>query len=103
MVNVAEELESRGYKLPLFVGGATTSKLHTALKIAPKYSGPVVWIKDASQMVLAANKYMNSATRSSFISENKAMQEELRRNHFVRTDHLMNLNQARTEKLNLFK
>jgi len=49
MVHIAQEMEKRGFEIPLFLGGATTSKVHTAVKIDPEYHGPVVWVKDASQ------------------------------------------------------
>ena len=58
MVNVAEELKKAGMDLPIMIGGATTSELHVALKIAPVYGGPVVWMKDASQNALMAAKLM---------------------------------------------
>jgi len=59
MVNVAEELKKAGMHIPIMIGGATTSELHVALKIAPVYGGPVVWMKDASQNSLVAAKLMN--------------------------------------------
>jgi 5-methyltetrahydrofolate--homocysteine methyltransferase len=59
MVNVAVELKKAGMDLPIMIGGATTSELHVALKIAPVYSGPVVWMKDASQNAIMAAKLMD--------------------------------------------
>ena len=59
MVNVAEELKKADMDIPIMIGGATTSELHVALKIAPVYGGPVVWMKDASQNALMASKLMN--------------------------------------------
>ena len=59
MVNVAEELKKAGLHIPIMIGGATTSELHVALKIAPVYGGPVLWMKDASQNSLVAAKLMN--------------------------------------------
>ena len=61
MVNVAEELKKAGMHIPIMIGGATTSELHVALKIAPVYGGPVVWMKDASQNSLVAAKLMNDS------------------------------------------
>ena len=58
MVNVAEELKRAGLQIPIMIGGATTSELHVALKIAPVYGGPVVWMKDASQNALIAAKLL---------------------------------------------
>ena len=68
MVNVAEELKKAGLHIPIMIGGATTSELHVALKIAPVYGGPVVWMKDASQNALVAAKLM---------SEENAVEHEL--------------------------
>ena len=59
MCNVAVQMEKAGLKIPLLVGGATTSKLHTALKIAPLYSGPVLHLKDASQNSVVATRLLN--------------------------------------------
>ena len=59
MVNVAMELKRAGLNIPIMIGGATTSELHVALKIAPVYGGPVVWMKDASQNALVAARLMN--------------------------------------------
>ena len=61
MVNVAKELEKAGLDIPIMIGGATTSELHVALKIAPVYGGPVVWLKDASQNPLVAQRLMTDA------------------------------------------
>jgi len=61
MVNVARELEKAGLNIPIMIGGATTSELHVALKIAPVYGGPVVWLKDASQNPLVAQRLMADA------------------------------------------
>lgn len=65
MVNVATEMEHAGLDLPIMVGGATTSEMHVALKIAPVYSGIVVWVKDAAQNPLVAQRLMNAADRKS--------------------------------------
>ena len=61
MVNVAKELEKAGLNIPIMIGGATTSELHVALKIPPVYGGPVVWLKDASQNPLVAQRLMADA------------------------------------------
>ena len=60
MVNVANELAKAGLHIPIMIGGATTSQLHVALKIAPVYGGPVVWLKDASQNVLVAASLLDN-------------------------------------------
>ena len=64
MCNTAEALRDAGISIPLMIGGATTSALHTALKIAPLYSGPVVWVKDASQNSIIAAQLLNPVTRA---------------------------------------
>ena len=68
MVNVARELQSQGLDIPLMIGGATTSELHTALKISPVYHAPILWMKDASQNVSAAGRIMGS-DRADLIEE----------------------------------
>lgn len=67
MIVVARMLEEHGVNIPVMIGGATTSELHTALRIAPVYSGPVVWMKDASQNVLAASQLLNEQLRADYI------------------------------------
>ncbi len=69
MVNIASEMERRGMKIPLLLGGATTSKAHTAVKVKPCYSGPVLHAPDASQGVLLVNAVLNPAGRDQFTEE----------------------------------
>ena len=79
MVHVAHEMERRGFKIPLLIGGATTSKIHTAVKIAPQYSSPVVYVKDASRAVqVVANLLAND---QEYISLIKTEYKELRATH----------------------
>lgn len=78
MCHVAEEMEKAGMTIPLMIGGATTSKIHTAVKIAPHYSGPVIHVKDASQNPLIAAQLANSETRKIFLEQLKKEQEKLR-------------------------
>lgn len=76
---VAHEMEKAGFTIPLMIGGATTSKLHTAIKIDPKYNnGSVVYVKDASQAPAAVGKLMNPNTKSNYISEIKQEYSSLR-------------------------
>jgi 5-methyltetrahydrofolate--homocysteine methyltransferase len=77
MAFVASEMEKAGFSLPLLIGGATTSALHTALKIAPMYHGPVVHVKDASLAAPAANQLLNPETKEAYISEIKASYQSL--------------------------
>ena len=80
MVHVAKEMERRGFKLPLLVGGATTSAAHTAIKIAPHYSGPVVHVLDASRSVPVTTSLLSHDKKDAFIAENRAKQHTLREN-----------------------
>jgi 5-methyltetrahydrofolate--homocysteine methyltransferase len=70
MVHVAKEMERRGIKLPLMIGGATTSKLHTAVKVAPVYSGVVVHVLDASKAVTVASNLTEARTPANLSPEN---------------------------------
>jgi len=81
MCHVAEAMERAGLRIPIMVGGATTSPLHTAVKIAPLYSGPVFHVKDAAMNPVICQRLMDAATRDAFIEENRRQQEELRSRH----------------------
>ena len=104
MVNVAESLRAAGLNTPIMIGGATTSKLHVALKIAPVYNGPVVWLKDASQNVLVASNLMSNDEEKKFEhsldEEYQTLREKYNSEH---QEQLVDLDKAREEKLNLFK
>ena len=63
MVNFATEMQRQGFEIPLLVGGATTSRAHTAVKVDPKYHGPVVWVKDASRSVPVASSLLSHGAR----------------------------------------
>ena len=102
MINTVEALAKAGIDVPVCVGGATTSKLHTALKIAPRYNGPVLWTKDASQMVLVAAKVLNPATRDAFVSETEAEYAQLREQAGSEQPQLRSLTEARENRLKLF-
>ena len=69
MVHVASEMERQGFQLPLLIGGATTSLTHTAVKIAPKYSGPTIHVLDASRSVSVAGNVLTPVGREKFITE----------------------------------
>lgn len=103
MVNVARALEVRGFDIPIMIGGATTSELHTALKIAPVYHGPVLWMKDASQNVIASARLLNSATREEFINELEKKYAELRSEKAEGESGMLSLEEARKHKPNYFK
>ena len=102
MVHVAQELERRGLQIPLLVGGATTSQLHTALKIAPVYHAPVVHLKDASQNVTVAARLMNQEGRKKLAGELDEAYRNLRQSAQVKESNLLSLDEARRHKLNLF-
>ena len=78
MVNVAREMERRGLDLPLLIGGATTSKQHTAVKIAPEYSQPTLHVLDASRVVGVVSSLLDGDRRETLDVENRELQERLR-------------------------
>jgi 5-methyltetrahydrofolate--homocysteine methyltransferase len=84
MVHVAREMERQGFTVPLLIGGATTSRAHTAVKIAPAYSGPVVHVLDASRAVGVVSQLKSEDRRAAFDAENRREQERLRRQHAER-------------------
>jgi 5-methyltetrahydrofolate--homocysteine methyltransferase len=81
MVNVASEMERQGLKIPLLIGGATTSRIHTAVKIDPVYSGTVVHVMDASKSVPIAGEAISEETRDAYHKEIKATYRQLREEH----------------------
>ena len=100
MVNVAKELRKAGLDIPVMIGGATTSELHVALKIAPVYGGPVVWMKDASQNPLVAARLMADGQRvSEELNEEYA---HLREQYQQEQQTLVSLNEARKNKPDFF-
>ena len=100
MVNVAKELRKAGLDIPVMIGGATTSELHVALKIAPVYGGPVVWMKDASQNPLVAARLMADGQRvSEELNEEYA---HLREQYQQEQQTLVSLEEARKNKPDFF-
>lgn len=102
MVNVARALEERGASIPVMIGGATTSELHTALKIAPVYKGLVLWMKDASQNVMACAKLLNQEARSALADELAERYAELRSANAEGKSGMISLEEARERKPNFF-
>ncbi|MBK7584092.1 MAG: methionine synthase [Myxococcales bacterium] len=99
MVNVAREMERRQMKLPLLIGGATTSRQHTAVKIAPAYSQEVVHVLDASRAVNVVSSLMDAPARAALDVKNRAEQEQLRRIHQNKLDKpLLSLADARARR-----
>ncbi len=101
MVNVAKELQRSGMDIPIMIGGATTSELHVALKIAPVYGGSVVWMKDASQNAIVAARLMNDGEHVE--QELTRKYQELREDYLQTQEKLQSLEEARKNKLNLFE
>jgi 5-methyltetrahydrofolate--homocysteine methyltransferase len=100
MVHVAKEMERRGIKLPLMIGGATTSKLHTAVKVAPVFNGVVVHVLDASKAVTVASNLLSKDTHDSFTQELRAEYDEMRDRFNSRKSEVeyVTLEQARANK-----
>lgn len=102
MVHVVSELERAGLDIPVMIGGATTSKLHTALKIAPVYHAPVVYMKDASLNAPIASRLMNFDLRASFAEELEDEYERLRETSQTRQVKTVSLSEAQKNKLDLW-
>ena len=102
MIHVAMELEKAGLDIPLLIGGATTSKMHTALKIAPVYHAPVVHLKDASQNAGVAARLLNPKTKEELAIELTKEYEELRDKSGMMRRETVSLEEAQKNKLNLF-
>ena len=77
MVHVAAEMERLGMRIPLLIGGATTSERHTAVRIAPSYSGPTLHVRDASRTPGVVDRLMNQELRPAFVAENRRKQQQL--------------------------
>jgi 5-methyltetrahydrofolate--homocysteine methyltransferase len=95
MAHVAREMERTGVKLPLLIGGATTSKAHTAVKIAPNYSQPVVHVLDASRAVPVASSLLSTENRDAFVARLREDYEKARVQHAARQVPLLTLDAAR--------
>ena len=102
MVNVAIEMQKAGLDIPIMIGGATTSKMHVAIKIAPVYQGPVVWMKDASQNITAANTLLNADSCSEYKQQLNQQYKELRELYQQEQTEHVPLDEARKNKLELF-
>jgi 5-methyltetrahydrofolate--homocysteine methyltransferase len=98
MTHVAREMERQGFKLPLLIGGATTSKAHTAVKIAPHYSQPVVHVLDASRAVPVTTSLLSDDGKAAFVSQHEAEYKRLREIHGGPKTKLVSLAQARENR-----
>ena len=100
MGNVAREMQRRQFTIPLLIGGATTSRAHTALKIDPHYKSPTVWVKDASRAVGVAQSLISKELKDAFVAANDADYAEIRERHRNRGDakRLVPLEKARAQR-----
>jgi 5-methyltetrahydrofolate--homocysteine methyltransferase len=100
MSHVAREMQRQGFAMPLLIGGATTSRAHTALKIDPHYKAPTVWVKDASRAVGVAQSLISKELRGAFVAANDSDYAEIRERHKQRGDgkRLVSLDRARGQK-----
>jgi 5-methyltetrahydrofolate--homocysteine methyltransferase len=103
MINVAQEMERQHLKIPLLIGGATTSDLHTAVKIAPNYSEPVIHVKDASKSVSVVTSLLSNEMKANFVKEKAAEYETIRIRHQEQRalKVYVPLDEARHNKLNV--
>ncbi len=102
MVHVAEELKRAHLDIPIMIGGATTSELHVALKIAPVYGGPVVWMKDASQNAIIASRLMDANEKQKLNQQLNDNYAHLREDYHNDQQRLLSIDEARKRKLSLF-
>ncbi len=100
MSHVAREMQRQGFAMPLLIGGATTSRAHTALKIDPHYASPTVWVKDASRAVGVAQSLISKELRGGFVAANDSDYAEIRQRHRNRGDakRLVPLEKARGQR-----
>jgi 5-methyltetrahydrofolate--homocysteine methyltransferase len=98
MTHVAREMERQGFKLPLLIGGATTSRAHTAVKIAPFYSQPVVHVLDASRAVPVTTSLLSDEGKAAFVAQHNEEYEKLRRLHSGPKHRMLSLAQARENR-----
>jgi len=100
MVGVAQEMEKQGFQIPLLIGGATTSPAHTAVKIAPAYSHPVVHVLDASRVVNVVNSLLSPKDREEFVEQVRQDQERLRTSYYNRRNerNLLSFEEAKSRR-----
>jgi len=101
MVHVAREMERQGFKLPLLIGGATTSRAHTAVKIAPHYSEPVVHVLDASRAVPVTTSLLSDDGKAEFVAQHRAGYEALRKAHASPRPTLVSIETARHRRTSI--
>ena len=103
MAHVAAEMKKQGFTLPLLIGGATTSEMHTSVKIAPAYDGPVIHVRDASRAVGVVSALLAQGNSGEFMKAQEARYEDLRQKHYASraADRFISLQQARANRLQL--
>lgn len=103
MIHVAKEMERLGLKTPLLIGGATTSKTHTAVKIAPRYSSPVIHVLDASRSVVVCSQLLDEGVYEDYFEEVTEEYEDIRQEHYdsLKERHYLSLAQARDKGLHV--
>ncbi len=101
MVHVAKEMTRRNLSLPLLIGGATTSKQHTAVRIAPAYTGPTVHVLDASRVIGVVSDLLDEGRRDGFDRDNRVLQEKLRAQHTSSRRELLPIARARSQRAKL--
>ncbi|TNN62845.1 Methionine synthase [Liparis tanakae] len=103
MIYVAKEMERLGVTTPLLIGGATTSKTHTAVKIAPRYSSPAIHVLDASRSVVVCSQLLDEVVREEYFEELKEEYEEIRQEHYdsLKERRYLSLSQARGKALHI--
>src|SRR5262249_31921195 len=98
MVHVAREMERQGFKLPLLIGGATTSRRHTAVKIAPNYNQPVVPVLDASRAVPVTTSLLSDESKPAFVAQHRAEYEAVRKAHAAPKQTTVSIEVARSRR-----
>jgi 5-methyltetrahydrofolate--homocysteine methyltransferase len=98
MVHVAREMERQGFKVPLLIGGATTSRAHTAIKIAPNYSEPVVHVLDASRAVPVTTSLLSDDGKAAFVVTHREDYEKLRKSHAAPKQKMTSIATARQRR-----
>jgi 5-methyltetrahydrofolate--homocysteine methyltransferase len=103
MVHNAKEMQRLGFNKPLLIGGATTSRVHTAVKIAPNYSGPTIHVLDASRGVTVVSNLVTDNSKAAFMSDIRSEYERLREDHLRRkeTKSYLSLQEARANKVRI--
>ncbi|XP_008295420.1 methionine synthase [Stegastes partitus] len=103
MIHVAKEMERLGMTTPLLIGGATTSKTHTAVKIAPRYSSPAIHVLDASRSVVVCSQLLDEAVKEEYFDDLKEEYEDIRQEHYdsLKDRRYLSLSQAREKALHI--